>query len=110
MNHYLAIMKLHIEPISFQIDQTISQIHIQVISIHLFQGATIRITYYKDDGHLCTYHNFPTEITLTPQQYQSWGEDDQFIISQILEQVGLVSIPPPVIEDPMEPDEPTPLE
>jgi hypothetical protein len=89
-------MKLHIQPVTFSIEQTISQIHIYVTSLTLFQGATIRVNYYKEDGNLCTFHNLPTEITLTAEEYRTWGEDDQYLIAQIVDKLGLTIIPTPV--------------
>jgi hypothetical protein len=96
-------MKLHIQPVTFSIEQTITQIHIYVTSLTLFQGATIRVNYYHEDGSLCAFHNLPTEISLTAEEYRLWGEDDQYLIAQIVDKLGLTITPTPV--EPPPPDE-----
>lgn len=101
-------MHLFIQPVTCNISYTIHAIKIQILNITLFQGATIYVTYFMENGEICPHHNLPNVVTLTPEEYQAWGENDQYLISQVLNKVGLVPIPPPVIEDLMEPDEPTP--
>jgi len=86
-------MLIDIDPITFSYQQTVSKVFIQVTSFRLFEGVTIRVTYHKENGEIISFHNFPSEIELTPEQYQQWGADDQYIINQILNQVGFSAAP-----------------
>ena len=99
-------MKIWIQPIASTITYTVHSILIQVITLTLFEGATIRVHYFLENGDLCPYNNLPSEVTLTREEYQSWGENDQYLISQILNKIGLIAVPPPNVDLPMEPGEP----
>lgn len=103
-------MKLWIQPVTSTITYTVHSISIHVLSLTLFEGATIRILYFLENGELCPYSNLPSEVALTSEEYRAWGENDQYLIAQILNKVGLTSVPPPNVDLPMEPGEPEPIQ
>lgn len=79
---------------------TVNKIEITILAVSLFESATIRILYYDTDG-LLVAGVFPEIITLSQTEYSQWGNDDTYILSQILAKLSeqgvniTIQTPPP---------------
>lgn len=88
-------MDLYIQPQEVHSVDTITKISLVLRNIDFFKSISVAVYYYKDDGLLFSHPSLPSDITIDQEEYQSWGNDDQYIINQIVNKLGVTIVPPP---------------
>ena len=82
--------------ISYQIEvkqftdiSEVSKIKIELSDLELFKSATFNVGLYKTDDSY--YKNI--RFTLTGDDYNNWGNSDEYVINKICEDNGFVIVP-----------------
>ena len=78
---------------------TVNRFDIDSIDIQLFKSAVIRVNLYGFDGFRVSVRN----VVMEGDDYANWGNDDQYIITYVMNKLGFVPTPPLVEEIPVTP-------
>ena len=74
---------------------TVNRFDIDSIDIQLFKSAVIRVNLYGFDGFRVSVRN----VVMEGDDYANWGNDDQYIITYVMNTLGFVPTSPPVVEE-----------
>ncbi len=78
---------------------TVNRFDIDSIDIRLFTSAVIRVNLYGSNGFRVSVRN----VVMEGDDYANWGNDDQYIITYVMNKLGFVPTPPLVEEVPVTP-------
>jgi hypothetical protein len=74
---------------------TVNRFEIDSIDIRLFTSAIIRVNLFDSNGFRVSVKN----VFMQGEDYANWGNDDQYIITFVMNSLGFTP-KPPVIEEP----------
>ena len=83
-----------IAPFELVSTTTITSFDIESIDIQLFSSAKIRVNLFNGQGHRVDIRY----VTLSGDDYTSWGNDDQYILTFVINTLGFSQ---PVIVEPV---------
>ena len=63
---------------------TVSSFEVSCVSLNLFQSATFQVTTFDENKKIIGRQN----VTLTPEEYQQWNNNDQYIINVVAEKLN----------------------
>ena len=88
----------NIEPI--QVPRSITGFVTRLLRLNLFVNAEFVVDSCDETGTIVKTDHF----ALTPEEYQQWNSDDNFIVNLVAERLGYIIKPPePVVEPVVEP-------
>ena len=72
---------------------TVTRFEIDSIDIRLFTSAVIRVNLFGLDGFRVSVRN----VLMEGDDYANWGNDDQYIITFVMNALGFTPTPPVVV-------------
>lgn len=87
-------MIIYIEPVS--VVHTGAKVEIRIPNFELGATTCIVVAYiHNNEGEVIKAES----ITIPPEVYSQWAEDDDFICNYVLEQMNCIRAPPPEITE-----------
>ena len=80
---------------------TVNRFEIDSIDIRLFTSAVIRVNLFDSNGFRVSVKN----VLMEGENYTKWGNDDQYIVSFVINSLGFTPTTPtveePIVEEPI---------
>jgi hypothetical protein len=76
---------------------TVNRFEIDSIDIRLFTSAVIRVNLFDSNGFRVCVKN----VLMEGEDYANWGNDDQYILTFIMNSLGFTPKPIIVVEEPI---------